>query len=40
MRRTRTNASILFRVLGYAAFIPNRLSAAIQSIRGTGLIAP
>jgi HK97 family phage major capsid protein len=33
-------ASILFRVLGYAAFIPNRYTAAIQSVRGTGLIAP
>lgn len=34
------NASILFRVLGYIGFIPNRYSAAVQSIRGTGLIAP
>lgn len=34
------NASILFRVLGYMAFIPNRYSGAVQSIRGTGLVAP
>jgi HK97 family phage major capsid protein len=34
------NASILFRILGYMAFIPNRYAAAVQSIRGTGLIAP
>jgi HK97 family phage major capsid protein len=34
------NASILFRVLGYMAFIPNRYTGAVQSIRGTGLIAP
>jgi len=32
--------SILFRVHGYAAFIGNRYSGAVQSIRGTGLIAP
>jgi len=34
------NASILFRVLGYMAFICNRYAASVQSIRGTGLIAP
>jgi HK97 family phage major capsid protein len=34
------NASVLFRVLGYLAFIGNRRSGAVQSIRGTGLIAP
>ena len=34
------NASILFRVLGYMAFICNRYAAAVQSIRGTGLVAP
>lgn len=34
------NASILFRVLGYMGFIPNRYAAAVQSIRGTGLVAP
>lgn len=34
------NASILFRILGYMAFIPNRYAAAVQSIRGTGLVAP
>lgn len=32
--------SVLFRVHGYAAFIGNRYSGAVQSIRGTGLIAP
>jgi HK97 family phage major capsid protein len=32
--------SILYRVHGYAAFIPNRYTGAVQSIRGTGLIAP
>lgn len=32
--------SILFRVHGYAAFIPNRYTGAVQSIRGTGLVAP
>jgi HK97 family phage major capsid protein len=34
------NASVLFRILGYLAFIPNRYTGAVQSIRGTGLIAP
>lgn len=34
------NASILFRVLGYMAFIPNRYAASVQSIRGTGLVLP
>jgi HK97 family phage major capsid protein len=34
------NASILFRILGYLAFIPHRYTAAVQSVRGTGLIAP
>ncbi len=34
------NASVLFRVLGYIAFICNRYAASVQSIRGTGLIAP
>jgi HK97 family phage major capsid protein len=34
------NASVLFRILGYIAFIPNRYAASVQSIRGTGLIAP
>lgn len=34
------NASVLFRILGYAAFIPNRRSGAVQSVRGTGLITP
>jgi HK97 family phage major capsid protein len=34
------NASILFRILGYMAFIPNRYTGAVQSIRGTGLIVP
>jgi len=33
-------ASILFRVLGYAAFLPHRRTGAVQSIRGTGLITP
>lgn len=32
------NASVLFRVLGYLAFIANRRSGAVQSIRGTGLV--
>jgi hypothetical protein len=34
------NASVLFRILGYLAFIPHRYTGAVQSIRGTGLIAP
>lgn len=34
------NASILFRILGYMAFIPNRYTGAVQSIRGTGLLVP
>ena len=34
------NASILFRVLGYLAFIPNRYTGAVQVLRGTGLVAP
>lgn len=34
------NASVLFRILGYIAFIGNRYSGACQSIRGTGLVAP
>jgi HK97 family phage major capsid protein len=34
------NASVLFRILGYAAFLPHRRSGAVQSIRGTGLVAP
>jgi HK97 family phage major capsid protein len=34
------NASVLFRILGYLAFIGNRYTGACQSIRGTGLIAP
>lgn len=34
------NASILYRILGYAAFIPHRYSGAVQSLRGTGLVAP
>lgn len=34
------NASVLFRILGYMGFIPNRYAAAVQSIRGTGLIVP
>jgi HK97 family phage major capsid protein len=33
-------ASVLFRVLGWAAFIPNRYTASTASIRGTGLITP
>lgn len=32
--------SILFRVLGYAAFIPHRHQASVQVIDGTGLVAP
>jgi HK97 family phage major capsid protein len=34
------NASVLFRILGYLAFIPNRYTGAVQSIRGTGLVVP
>jgi HK97 family phage major capsid protein len=34
------NASVLFRILGYIGFIPNRYAAAVQSIRGTGLLLP
>jgi HK97 family phage major capsid protein len=33
-------ASILFRVLGYSAFIPDRQGAAINAINGTGLVTP
>lgn len=32
--------SILFRVLGFAAFIPDRFQASDQVIAGTGLVAP
>ncbi len=32
--------SILFRVLGFAAFIPDRHQASVQVINGTGLVAP
>lgn len=32
--------SLLYRVHGYAAFLPHRRQGAVQSIRGTGLIAP
>jgi len=34
------NASILFRALGFAAAIPDRLVASCTVIRGTGLVAP
>lgn len=34
------NASVLFRALGYIGFIPNRYTGSVQSIRGTGLVAP
>src|SRR4051812_15019023 len=34
------NASVLFRALGYLAAIPDRYSASVASIRGTGLVAP
>ena len=34
------NASVLFRVMGYMGFIGNRHTAAVQSLRGTGLVAP
>jgi HK97 family phage major capsid protein len=33
-------ASILFRVLGYAAFIPDRYGKSISMIGGTGLVTP
>ncbi|ODA89976.1 hypothetical protein ATY41_02745 [Leifsonia xyli subsp. xyli] len=33
-------ASILFRVLGYSAFIPNRYPKSIAVITGTGLVTP
>lgn len=33
-------ASILFRVLGYSAFIPNRYPKSIAVISGTGLVTP
>lgn len=33
-------ASILFRVLGFAAFIPNRYPKSISVINGTGLVTP
>ena len=32
--------SILYRVLGFAAFIPDRFQASVQVISGTGLVAP
>ena len=32
--------SILYRVLGFAAFIPHRHQASVQVIGGTGLVAP
>lgn len=32
--------SILFRVLGYSAFIPDRYQSSVQVIDGTGLVAP
>ena len=32
--------SILYRVLGFAAFIPHRHQASVQVISGTGLVAP
>ena len=32
--------SILYRVLGFAAFIPHRHQASVQVIDGTGLVAP
>ena len=32
--------SVLFRVLGFAAFIPDRFQASDQVIAGTGLVAP
>ena len=32
--------SVLFRVLGFAAFIPDRHQASVQVIDGTGLVAP
>ena len=34
------NASILFRVLGYSAFIPDRYAASTSVILGTGLVTP
>ena len=34
------DASVLFRILGYAAFLPHRRTGAVQAIRGTGLVAP
>ena len=33
-------ASVLFRVLGYAAFIPDRYAASVNVIQGTGLVSP
>jgi HK97 family phage major capsid protein len=33
-------ASVLFRALAWSAFIPDRYSASVASIRGTGLVAP
>jgi HK97 family phage major capsid protein len=33
-------ASVLFRILGYMGLIANRYTGAVQSIRGTGLVAP
>ena len=32
--------SILYRVLGFSAFIPHRHQASVQVIGGTGLVAP
>jgi HK97 family phage major capsid protein len=33
-------ASVLFRALSWSAFIPDRYTASVASIRGTGLVAP
>lgn len=33
-------ASILFRVLGYSAFIPDRYAGAVNAMNGTGLVTP
>jgi HK97 family phage major capsid protein len=33
-------ASVLFRALAWSAFIPDRYTASVASIRGTGLVAP
>jgi hypothetical protein len=34
------SAGVLFRALGYAAFIPSRFTTSLSVITGTGLVTP